>query len=193
MPIPSSAAFSRADHLDREAVLLGDGARLAGEDFGRDVVGRPVGQAAGQVGALADDRRRARRPARAAAGRLPGAPGSARRAPAAARMPHQLAAVDARPARSCPPRRRGPTSSAAASSHRPGWRPAAPSQIARRRPCARPGGARSSAPRRTATSRSRPAAGPGRVASSRPAGSSPAAARTVAYRSDRSSRKPAST
>ncbi len=41
--------------IDPQAVSLGDGAGLVGEDLRRDVVGRAVCQAAGDVGALADD------------------------------------------------------------------------------------------------------------------------------------------
>ena len=55
MPMPSSVGALRLDDVDPQAVLLGDGAGLVGEDLRADVVGGAVGQAAGEVRALADD------------------------------------------------------------------------------------------------------------------------------------------
>ena len=43
------------DDVDPQAVLLGDGAGLVGEDLRADVVGRPIRQRPGVVRALADD------------------------------------------------------------------------------------------------------------------------------------------
>ena len=53
--MPSSAARAGSMHVDGEPVALGHGAGLARQDLRRDVVGGAVVQAAGQVGALADD------------------------------------------------------------------------------------------------------------------------------------------
>ena len=47
--------FVRADDVDREAVAVGDRAGLAGQDFGRNVVGGAVVEDAGQVRPLAHD------------------------------------------------------------------------------------------------------------------------------------------
>ena len=58
---PELGRLLRTDDVDPEAVLLGDGAGLVGEDLGADVVGGAVRERPGEVGALADDRRHARR------------------------------------------------------------------------------------------------------------------------------------
>ena len=72
-PHPELAGPIRLDHVDPQAVLLGDGAGLVGEDLRADVVGGPVRQRPGVVRALADDDSALRGLACADAASAPGA------------------------------------------------------------------------------------------------------------------------
>ena len=55
MPIPSSVARSGSMTSIHRPCCSAMAPRLVGEDLGRDVVGRPIGERPGGVGALADD------------------------------------------------------------------------------------------------------------------------------------------
>ena len=110
MPMPISVALLGVDDVDPQAVLLGDGARLVGEDRRADVVRGAVREGPCDVRALGDDDAAL---GGLGQGRGVGARrdrGSARRGPAAPCRPRRDRSSAGR---RCPRRRRGRSSSAA--------------------------------------------------------------------------------